>query len=112
MEQYEAFLSKGNSTAPIPLAAQQGCEFVAPGNDISRTLTVGGLQITYITNPHFLCAGGVEIWADSAEAFPGRGYSHLIGNVRYVESVRELTAVMSSPKSLGAEARVAALEYR
>ena len=78
--------------SPIPLAAQQGCEFVAPGNDISRTLTVGGLQITYITNPHFLCAGGVEIWADSAEAFPGRGYSHLIGNVRYVESVRELTA--------------------
>ncbi|MDE3004770.1 MAG: hypothetical protein OXU39_01625, partial [Gemmatimonadota bacterium] len=45
--------------SPIPLAAQQGCEFVAPGNDISRTLTVGGLQITYITNPHFLCAGGV-----------------------------------------------------
>lgn len=86
-----AFLLLG-MLSPIPLAAQQGCEFVAPGNDISRTLTVGGLQITYITNPHFLCAGGVEIWADSAEAFPGRGYSHLIGNVRYVESVRELRA--------------------
>ncbi len=50
------------------------------------------MQITYITNPHFMCAGGVEIWADSAEAFPDRGYSHLIGNVRYEESSRELRA--------------------
>ncbi len=75
-----------------PLAAQQGCEAIAPGNDLTRALTVGGMQITYITNPHFLCAGGVEIWADSAEAFPDRGYSHLIGNVRYEESTRELRA--------------------
>ena len=77
---------------PAPLAAQQGCEAIAPGNDLTRALTVGGMQITYITNPHFLCAGGVEIWADSAEAFPDRGYSHLIGNVRYEESNRELRA--------------------
>ena len=75
-----------------PLDAQEGCEAVAPGNDLTRALTVGELRITYITNPHFLCSGGVEIWADSAEAFPDRGYSHLIGNVRYQEDARELRA--------------------
>ena len=75
-----------------PSEAQEGCEAVAPGNDLTRALTVGELRITYITNPHFLCAGGVEIWADSAEAFPDRGYSHLIGNVRYQEDARELRA--------------------
>lgn len=74
------------------LSAQEGCEFIAPGNDLTRSLTVGGMRITYITNPHFLCDGGVEIWADSAEAFPDRGYSHLIGGVRYVEGLRELRA--------------------
>lgn len=77
---------------PNPSAAQEGCEAVAPGNDLTRALTVGGMRITYITNPHFLCAGGVEIWADSAQAFPDRGYSHLIGNVRYQEYGREMRA--------------------
>ena len=77
---------------PASLAGQEGCEAIAPGNDLTRSLTVGGMRITYITNPHFLCEGGVEIWADSAEAFPDRGYSHLIGDVRYVESQRELRA--------------------
>lgn len=77
---------------PADSAAQEGCEAVPPGNDIVRALTVGGLQITYITRPHFLCAGGVEIFADSAEAFPDRGMSHLIGNVRYLESARTMTA--------------------
>ena len=79
-------------TVPASLDAQEGCEAIAPGNDLTRSLTVGGMRITYITNPHFLCAGGVEIWADSAEAFPDRGYSHLIGDVRYVEGQRELRA--------------------
>ena len=83
-------LSYGLFTSPLD--AQEGCEAVAPGNDLTRALTVGELRITYITNPHFLCSGGVEIWADSAEAFPDRGYSHLIGNVRYQEDARELRA--------------------
>lgn len=80
------------TTVPATLRGQEGCEAIAPGNDLTRSLTVGGMRITYITNPHFLCEGGVEIWADSAEAFPDRGYSHLIGDVRYVESQRELRA--------------------
>lgn len=87
-----AVVTWGALVLPAPGAGQEGCEFVPPGNDLVRNLVVGGLRITYITNPHFLCSGGVEIFADSAEAFPDRGYSHLIGNVRYVESLRELTA--------------------
>lgn len=76
---------------PPPLAAQEGCVFGDEGNDVydQRTLS-GGATITYVTNPHFVCADGVSIWADSAVAYSAQGLSHLIGSVRYVDATREM----------------------
>lgn len=56
---------------------------------VSQTLPGLG-RVTYITRPHFLCQGGVQIFADSAVAYGDRGMSHMLGAVRYVESTREL----------------------
>ena len=77
--------------SPASVSAQEGCEFGNRGNDLVITQNLPGLgRVTYITRPHFLCAGGVQIFADSAVAYGDRGMSHLIGRVRYVESSREL----------------------
>ena len=79
--------------AAVPLVAQQGCVFGDQGNDLVVTRTIPGSgRITYVTRPHFVCEGGVQIWADSAVAYEERGMSHLIGSVRYVTQDRELTA--------------------
>ena len=48
--------------------------------------------VTYIGGAYFSCAGGVEIFADSAVAYQQRGMSELIGSVRYLEADRELRA--------------------
>ncbi|MSR20661.1 MAG: hypothetical protein EXR91_06730 [Gemmatimonadetes bacterium] len=72
-------------------AAQEGCDYVAPGNDVMNSQTLpGGDRVTYFTNPHFLCDDGVEIWADSAVAYTAQGMSQLIGSVRYRDQAREL----------------------
>ena len=52
----------------------------------------GGGTINYFTKPHFECADGVEIWADSAVAYSRLGMSHLMGAVRYVDRTREMRA--------------------
>ncbi len=52
----------------------------------------GGGRITYLSSPHFVCAEGVEIWADSAEAYSAFGYSDLMGHVRYTDRQRVLRA--------------------
>jgi len=76
-----------------PLSAQEGCECGPGGNDVVNSQTIPGVgRVTYITKPHFICAGGVEIFADSAVAYGDRGMSHLMGAVRYLESSRELRA--------------------
>ncbi|MDX1495446.1 MAG: hypothetical protein R3253_15365, partial [Longimicrobiales bacterium] len=79
--------------APAPVSAQDGCIFGDRGrNDfVSRTLPGLG-RVTYIGGPHFDCAGGVQIFADSAVAYDARGMSDLIGSVRYLESGREMRA--------------------
>ncbi|HSH75966.1 MAG TPA: hypothetical protein VLA09_09820, partial [Longimicrobiales bacterium] len=75
------------------LAAQEGCEFGEEGNDVLDQQTVPGSgTITYVTRPHFVCADGVQIWADSAVAYSADALSHLIGSVRYLDRSRELTS--------------------
>lgn len=73
--------------------AQEGCRYADDGNDelLSQPYPGGG-QVTYIRNPHFLCADGVEIWADSAVAYSAQSMSQLIGGVRYRDEARELRA--------------------
>lgn len=76
-----------------PAQAQEGCEFGDQGNDVVvREALPNGYQITYISRPHFVCDGGVQIWADSAVAYSAQGMSHLIGAVRFLEDGRELSS--------------------
>ena len=75
---------------PVPLAAQDGCLFGNGGrNDVASQ---AGPGITNIGGPHFICEGGVQIWADSAVVYSSEGMSHLIGAVRYLDQSRELRA--------------------
>jgi lipopolysaccharide export system protein LptA len=73
-------------------AAQEGCEF-GPGTKLYVQQTVPGSGvISHVTAPHFVCADGVEIWADSAVAYSELGMSDLMGSVRYLDRTRELRA--------------------
>lgn len=76
-----------------PGSAQDGCEFGEEGNDVLRQVTMtGGEAIFYVTRPHLVCEGGIQIWADSAEAFTATNLAHLIGSVRYEDPTRTLVA--------------------
>src|SRR5687768_15950247 len=76
---------------PATVTAQEGCDFGDDGNDVFVTVAgAGGEQITYVTNPHFVCEAGVQIWADSAVAYQIQGMSQLIGSVRYRDRPREM----------------------
>lgn len=78
---------------PSALAAQDGCVFGEDGNDVLRQVTMtGGDAIYYVTRPHFICEGGIQIWADSAEAFTASNLAHLIGSVRYEDPTRTLVS--------------------
>jgi hypothetical protein len=81
------------AVVPQALVAQEGCRYADDGNDVQQTITTpGGGSVTYLSNPHFLCADGVEIWADSAVAYSNQNMSQLIGAVRYRDRTRELRA--------------------
>ena len=83
----------GASVGPSPAAAQEGCVFGEDGNDVLRQVTMtGGHAIYYVTRPHLVCEGGIQIWADSAEAFTSTNLAHLIGSVRYEDSTRTLVS--------------------
>lgn len=76
---------------PASATAQAGCRYADDGNDVLNSVSVpGGDRITYISNPHFLCEDGVQIWADSAVAYSTQAMSILIGSVRYRDRAREL----------------------
>lgn len=76
-----------------PAAAQEGCAFGEDGNDVLRQVTLSGGEVIYhVTRPHFVCEGGVQIWADSATAYTATDLAHLIGSVRYEEPGRALRA--------------------
>lgn len=83
----------GVVVAASPASAQDGCEFGEDGNDVLRQVTMtGGEAIFYVTRPHLVCEGGIQIWADSAEAFTATNLAHLIGSVRYEDPSRTLVA--------------------
>jgi lipopolysaccharide export system protein LptA len=78
---------------PLDADAQSGCRYADDGNDVLQSDQLpNGDRITYISNPHFLCEDGVEIWADSAVAYSQQAMSQLIGSVRYRDRTRELRA--------------------
>jgi len=78
---------------PAGVTAQAGCRYADDGNDVLNSITIpGGDRVTYISNPHFLCEDGVQIWADSAVAYAAQAMSLLIGSVRYRDRARELRA--------------------
>src|SRR5688500_9079696 len=80
-------------SAPRSASAQEGCRYADDGNDVLLATQVpGGGRVTYLSNPHFLCEDGVEIWADSAVAYSQQAMSELIGGVRYRDRTRELRA--------------------
>ncbi len=75
-----------------PAAAQDGC-ICDPQCDFLVTRTLPGIgSVTYISGVRFLCEGDVRITADSAVAYGDRGYSELLGRVRYRETSREMSA--------------------
>ena len=76
------------AAAPAHALAQQECEFADPGNDrfVQRP------PFSYVTNPHFRCEGGIEIWADSAVVNFDQEMFLLLGAARYTEGTRELEA--------------------
>jgi len=77
----------------VPLSAQDGCEFGDEGNDVLRQVTLtGGDAVFYVTRPHLVCEGGIQIWADSAVAYTSSNMAHLIGAVRYEDPMRSLRA--------------------
>ena len=79
--------------AASPVAAQDGCVFGEDGNDVLRQVTMtGGEAIFYVTRPHLVCEGGIQIWADSAQAFTSTNLAHLIGSVRYEDPTRTLVS--------------------
>ena len=77
---------------PSAAYAQQGCE-LGPGSSLLvRNPDGRGGNIVYLSTPHFVCEDDVEIWADSAVAYSTDAMSLLIGDVRYIDRTRELTA--------------------
>ncbi|MDP2955629.1 MAG: hypothetical protein Q8N53_04350 [Longimicrobiales bacterium] len=79
-------------TAAPPLAAQGSCQFGAGTGDFRSLDIPGAGRVTYVGKPHFVCADGVQIWADSAVAYAAQNMSHLLGRVRYLDRTRELRA--------------------
>jgi len=76
-----------------PVGAQDGCAFGDQGNDVLRQVTLpGGDAVYYVTRPHLVCDGGIQIWADSAVAYTSTNLAHLIGSVRYEDPARTLRA--------------------
>jgi lipopolysaccharide export system protein LptA len=71
--------------------AQQGCEFVEGSGNL-RTVDSGSGPITYVSTPNLVCPDGVRIRADSAASFQSSNYVQLLGNVRFEDPDRRLTA--------------------
>jgi lipopolysaccharide export system protein LptA len=73
------------------VGAQQGCEFVEGSGNL-RTIDSGSGPITYVSTPNLVCPDGVRIRADSAASFQSSNYVQLLGNVRFEDPDRRMTA--------------------
>lgn len=78
-------------TGVVDAAAQQGCEFVEGSGNL-QTVDISGGPITYVSTPNLVCQDGVRIRADSAASFQSSNYVQLLGNVRFEDPVRRMTA--------------------
>lgn len=77
---------------PVQTAAQEGCVLGDGSTRVRTERDPRGGNITRLDTPHFECADGVEIWADSAVAYSIDAMSILFGSVRYIDRQRELRA--------------------
>lgn len=77
---------------PDQAAAQEGCALGEGSTRVRTERDPRGGTITRLDTPHFECADGVEIWADSAVAYQVDAMSILYGSVRYIDRQRELRA--------------------
>lgn len=76
-----------------PAAAQDDCVFGNEGNDTFNQVTLtGGDMIVYVTRPHIVCDGGVELRGDSAIAYSAQNLFHIIGNFRFDDATTQLTS--------------------
>lgn len=87
-----AFLAVSAGVWPGDIHAQEGCRFGDEARSLKSVTVPNAGRITYISVAHFVCADGVEIRADSAVAYSRDNYSHLIGDVRFWDGGRYLTA--------------------
>ena len=79
--------------AAAPASAQDDCVFGNDGNDTFNQVTLtGGDMIVYVTRPHIICAGGVELRGDSAIAYSAQSLFHIIGNFRFDDATTQLTS--------------------
>ena len=76
---------------PLGLSGQQGCEFIEGSGNL-QMVDVGTGPVTYVKTPNLACRDGVRIRADSAVAYEASNYVQLIGNVRFEDPERRLTA--------------------
>jgi len=78
--------------APSHASAQQGCTFGEGSRNFEYITIADGSRIVYVGGPHLICSDGVEIWADTAVAYQGSNFSHLMGHVRFEDPKKTLTA--------------------
>tara|TARA_B100001123_G_scaffold450538_1_gene621829 strand:- start:2738 stop:4312 length:1575 start_codon:yes stop_codon:yes gene_type:complete len=73
------------------VGAQQGCKFVEGSGNL-RIIDSDSGPITYVSTPNLVCPDGVRIRADSAASFQSSNYVQLLGNVRFEDTDRRMTA--------------------
>jgi hypothetical protein len=93
MRGHVAIMCAAALTLVLPLAAnaQGNCLVVSSGTQ--NTVNIGTAQeMTYVTIPVISCAGGRRISADNAYITSGSGIVRLMGNVRFQDADRTLSA--------------------
>lgn len=85
-------LAVGALLTPGQAWAQGGCESVSPTRSAQSFAIPGEGTVWYFGRPTFRCGGGVRIQADTAVAWTAQNMTHLMGNVRFVDGGKLLTA--------------------
>jgi len=92
------WLAAGAVVAPSAVTAQNNCDITHA--DFYRAVATGTPAEThFLTRVTAVCADGMRIYADSAIANPPQNLSQFIGNVRFSEEGRELTADRATYRS-------------
>lgn len=87
------------ATSPCVGTAQQvvgaDCYF-RPGTERVEVQTSGTTRTVALTRARIACDGGVKLWADSLTFYESTGFTELLGNVVYEDTLRTLTATRAS----------------